>query len=127
MRRRAIRSRAVAADVALMIQGRPSEGIFCLEVGRIRVEVEGPAGEKLRLRTKQAGTIVGEISLYLGTPCSATVVAESECVVHQLPPSDLAALLDEAPAAAAALHYVVARLLAERVVTTTEAVLALHR
>ncbi len=63
----------------------------------------------------QPGTLIGEISLYLGGPTSAEVVAEGSASVYHLAPEALAAIEQSDPAAAAPIHRMAARTLAGRV------------
>jgi CRP-like cAMP-binding protein len=67
------------------------------------------------------------MSMYLGTPASATVVAEATCSVRSLSADAFHRLTADDPEAAGALHLVMARTLAERVVHANEAVRSLSR
>ena len=57
----------------LVLQGDPSKELFFIESGKVKVIVELDNGRTMRVRTMGAGTVVGEIGLYLvrnGSPRS---------------------------------------------------------
>ena len=66
-----------------------------------------------------AGTVVGEIAVYLQLPRSASVVAIEDTVAVRLSGKTLAALRRENPSGAALLHAYLARQLAEKLTATT--------
>jgi SulP family sulfate permease len=117
---------SLPAGEVLMRQGDPSPGIFLITAGRATVSVEGPDGTTVRLRTLLSGTVLGEISLYRGEPCTATVVTESECQVLHLAPERFVELGARDPAVAAQLHEFVARILAGRVSHANRTIRALR-
>lgn len=119
-------SRSIPAGEILMQQGDPSPGIFLITAGRATVLVEEPDGTIVRLRTLLSGTVLGEISLYRGEPCTATVVAESECEVLHLAPDEFEDLCVNDPEVAARLHEFVARILAGRVSHANRTIRALR-
>jgi sulfate permease, SulP family len=105
-------------DSVLMRQGAPSEDVFVLRSGRLRVEMRTGSGQRVRLRTMMPGTIVGEIALYEGSPRTADVVSETPCVVLLLRRSMLTRLEKEEPALAADVHRWFATILARRLSET---------
>ena len=109
-----------------MRQGDPPPGIFLLRSGQATVYLELPGGEQVRLRTHLGGTVLGEISLYRNEPCTATVVADTECSVLHLTTERFNDLCGSDPYAAADLHAYVARVLAGRVSHANRAIRALH-
>jgi SulP family sulfate permease len=119
-------SRSMAAGEVLMRQGDPSPGIFLITAGRATVIFEEPDGSIVRLRTLLSGTVLGEISLYRAEPCTATVVAESDCQVLHLAPERFEELCVSDPAVAARLHEFVARILAGRVSHANRTIRALR-
>jgi SulP family sulfate permease len=118
--------RSIPAGEILMRQGDPSPGIFLITDGRVTVFVEEPDGTTVRLRTLLSGTVLGEISLYRGEPCTATVVAESECQILHLAPERFEELRASDPWVAAQLHEFVARILAGRVSHANRTIRALR-
>jgi SulP family sulfate permease len=99
----------------LLLQGDPSDDLFFIESGRVRVVVELDNGRLMRVRTMEPGTVVGEIGLYLGQPRVASVVTEEPCVVFRLTAEALQRMQRENPALASAFHEFMVRVLAERV------------
>jgi sulfate permease, SulP family len=105
---------ALEAGAVLLRQGEPSDDVFILASGRLRVEVATPDGVRMRLRTVQPGVVVGEVALYTGTPRTADVVAEIPSVVLRLSRASIARLEADDPEAAAALHRWLATTVSER-------------
>ena len=104
----------------------PSPGLYFLGSGRITAVLEHPGAEPLRLRTLLPGAIVGEVSLYLGRPVTATLICDTDVVAAHLTPERLLELSSGDPAAAAAVHRYVAATLAERLTHAESAVRALR-
>ena len=111
----------------LMTQGDPSPGLLLLLDGKASVILESPGSDPVRIRTLLGGTVLGEISLYTGSRCTATVVADAACRVARLSPDRFESLSDEHPTVAERLNGYVARILAERVAQANETIRALHR
>lgn len=109
-----------------MRQGDPTPGIYLISTGRATVQIEDVDGHDMRLRTMLGGTVLGEISLYRGEPCTATVVTDTECEVLHLTPDRFEAMCREDPEVAAQLHRFVARALAGRVGHANRTISALH-
>ncbi|MGH2696627.1 MAG: SulP family inorganic anion transporter [Actinomycetota bacterium] len=115
----------VGAGQTVMLQDEPSDGLYFLESGRLTVQLESTEGGLMRLRTMGPGTVVGEVTLYLGTPRTASVVAEVPSRLHRLSADALARMERGDPTVAAAVHRMFARLLAERLTDTLNEVEAL--
>lgn len=98
----------IPPDTHLIRTGDTARDVFYVERGRLAVQVAGPDGAPLRLRTMTAGAIVGEVALYTRQPRGADVVALEETVVHRLSEEALARLERETQAAAVLLHRLVA-------------------
>jgi SulP family sulfate permease len=98
----------------LISQGEPSTDVYLLESGRLTAVLTLPQGDQVRLRTMAPGTVVGEITMYLGTVRSASVVTEQPSRLYRLTTDALAAMERDEPELAAALHRALARLLAQR-------------
>ncbi|MBK8211397.1 MAG: cyclic nucleotide-binding domain-containing protein [Rhodospirillales bacterium] len=111
--------RSYGAGEPLISQGDKSDDIFYVESGAVTVQLILPGGRTVRLRTMGAGTVVGEIAVYLRLPRSATVVAVEDTVAVRLSAEALAAMRRENPGAAALLHAFMARQLAEKLVAAT--------
>jgi CRP/FNR family transcriptional regulator, cyclic AMP receptor protein len=109
--------RSLAPGELLIAQGGPPGDLFVLESGRLAVEREG-----VSLATvSYPGAVVGEMSLLLGTPHSATVRAETQSHVRVL--ANAAAALDTDPALARQL----ATLLAARLDATSSLLVQLSQ
>lgn len=97
----------------LMTQDAASNGLFLVRSGRVSVELDTGSGTT-RLRSMGPGSVVGEIALYLGGACTASVVADTEVEALRLSPEDFAAVQRSDPEAAAALNRLTAGVLAAR-------------
>ena len=110
----------------LIRQGDDAKDLYFLDSGRLTAHLESDdGGPSVRLRTLKAGTVVGELTLYLGTARSATVIADSPSRVYRLPYVALQALEREEPKLAAALHRWLAGLMARRIVDSNRTIAAL--
>jgi SulP family sulfate permease len=106
---------SIPEGTVLLGQAEPSDDLFVLESGRLKVETTTPEGTRMRLRSVRSGVIVGEIAMYLRGPRTADVVAETPCVVFRLSRAALERMEAEDPRLAAALHRRLAVTLAARV------------
>ena len=83
--------RAFAAGEVLIAQGSPPGDLYVLETGSLTVSRQG-----VEIATiGQPGAVVGEMSLLLDRPHSATVRAQTDCGVRVL--ADAARVLDTNP------------------------------
>jgi sulfate permease, SulP family len=105
---------SIPEGTVLLRQAEPSEDLFVLESGRLKVEATTPEGTRMRLRSVSSGVVVGEIAMYLRSPRTADVVAETPCVVLRLSRGALERMEAEDPRLAAALHRRLALTLAAR-------------
>jgi SulP family sulfate permease len=115
----------IEAGSVLIRQGDPSDELFLLDEGTLTVQLETATGEVVRLRRLSAGTVVGEIALYLGTPRTATVVADEPCRLRRLSRASLETMERENPVLAASLHRAFVRLMSERLSETLTTLQAL--
>lgn len=116
---------SVPAGTVVLQQGSAAHDLFILDSGQVTVRLMGDNGSSIRLRTMHAGTVVGEMGLYLNEERSASVVADSDCVIHRLTARNLIRMEEEAPTVAAAFHRLMARQLAERLRNTDHMIRAL--
>lgn len=98
----------------LVRQGDPCDAIYFVESGLLTAQLERPGGGSTRLRTMRGGSVVGEVSMYIGGVRTASVVAGSPCTCYRLSAGRLSEMERNAPDLAAALHKFLAGLLAER-------------
>jgi SulP family sulfate permease len=106
---------SVPQGTVLIRQGEPPGDLYVLESGRLNVEATTPEGTRMRLSSVSPGVMVGEMAMYLGSPRTADVVAETPCMVLRLGRASLERMEAEEPELAAALHRRLAENLAERV------------
>ncbi len=110
---------AFAPGDELIHQGAESRDLYFLERGDVSVFLKPATGEAVRIRRTGPGTVLGELGFYLGTPRSASVVAENPGRAYRLTAAALERMENEHPALAAAMHRFIADLLAERLLRTT--------
>ena len=106
-------------------QGDPSEGMYFLVSGSLTTEFTEEGGKTIRLRTMGPGTVVGEVTMYLGGARTASVVADSPSILYRLSRKALADMEARDPQVAAALHRMLAALLAERLADSVHTIGAL--
>jgi SulP family sulfate permease len=102
-------------DGAVLIrQDEPPDDVYVVGSGRLSVEMTTADGTRMRLRTVNAGVVVGEVAIYTGVPRTADVVAETRSVVYRLSGAAIERMGSEDPELAVALHRWLARILSER-------------
>jgi len=101
-------------------QGDDADAIYLIERGRIEVILDPGDGRSLRISSSTQCTVVGDIGYYLGVPRSASVVAKEATRLHVLDRAGFARLEREYPDGAMALHAMIARVLAQRLVSANE-------
>jgi SulP family sulfate permease len=101
-------------DAVLFQQGEPADDMVFVESGEVTAYLELAGGERKRLRTMGAGTVIGEMGLYLGTPRSATVVTERPSVLYRLTLKSFEKLEEEHGVLANMVHRFIVRTLANR-------------
>jgi SulP family sulfate permease len=115
----------MAAGEVLIRQGEPSNDIYFVESGKLTVSLRLADGSDLRLRTMGAGTVVGEIGVYLHTMASASVIIEEAGAVYRLSREALQKMETANPAAAATFHRLIIKLTASRLVSLNQTIQAL--
>ena len=108
----------VPEDHLLLRQGDLSEDLFFIESGQVSVRIEVAGGETLRLRKMGAGTVVGELGLYLNQARTASVVTREPSVVYRLTRKSLETMEERNPQTAATFHRFMVRFLADRLINT---------
>ncbi len=114
-----------AAGTSLLRQGEPSDAMYFILSGRASVYVHRQGGGSLRVKTYLAGSIVGEIGLYIGRPRTATVIAETAVAAWKLDRDAFTRMALEDVSLAMTLHHIVVRLLGTRL-TDTNGMLAAY-
>jgi SulP family sulfate permease len=78
-------------------QGDDSQAMFLIKQGQVSVYLEKSSGERLRLRKYLYGSIVGHIAMLLGTPRTASVIADNDVVAYTLDKESMLRMRQENP------------------------------
>jgi SulP family sulfate permease len=113
---------ALDAGQTIIRQGERQRYLYFLDAGELTVEYRTEEDQPVRLATSGPGTIVGELSLFLDTPATATVTAAQPSVVYRLSADDLRRLEREDLLAAALLHRFLLKRVGQRLLSTLETV-----
>jgi SulP family sulfate permease len=116
---------SVEAGYFLMHQGDDPKGLYFIETGQVTVQLELDNKTVVRLRRMNAGTIVGELGVYLNRSATASVVTNCPSTLYRLSPAAMKQMEVQEPELAAAFHRYMAYFLAERITQTTETLEAL--
>ena len=117
----------VSEDMVIIEQGKKAGGIYFLESGHFTVRLDSGKGEQIRLKTLGPGTVVGEVSLYLGSEASASVVTDVDCRIYYLSKENFKKMQLEAPEKTTMLHSYVVKLLSDRLAESNATIQALLR
>jgi len=118
----------VESGFVLFTQGAPSADLYFVESGAVTAFLEIPGSEtRRRLRTMSAGTVIGEMGLYLGSLRSATVVADTRSILYRLSAEALTLIEHDDLELACAMHRFFINLLAKRLVHANEEIAMLGR
>ena len=98
----------------LFHQGEPSDSVVLQASGSVAITIIDEHGRPIRLRRMLGHTIVGEMGFFRGVPRAASVIAEGPTVVYRLTREAFDKMQSEDPAAAAAFHKLIIRLLSDR-------------
>ena len=107
-------------DHILINEGDPSEAMYFVDSGQVTAYLRAGGDRPVRLRSMGAGTVIGEIGLYLGQIRTATVHTTRPSVVYRLTQASLREMEARHPEVAAALHQWMVRLLARRLTDTDQ-------
>jgi SulP family sulfate permease len=98
----------------LFKQGEPSDSVVFQASGCVAITIIDEHGRPIRLRRMIGHTVVGEMGFYRHMPRTANVVAEEPTLVYRLTRDAFDQMQEKDPAAAAALHKLIIRLLSDR-------------
>jgi SulP family sulfate permease len=115
------------AGTRIIEQGQDPGGIYFIDAGQISVFLDTGGGNEIRLKTMGKGTVVGEVSLYLGSKASASVVTDEPCQIYYLSKQKFHQLNQDAPEKASELHTYVVKLLSDRLAESNTTIRALMR
>ena len=113
---------SVAAGAEILTEGSKSDELYLIGEGKVAISITSQAGASVTLATIGPGGMIGELSFYLGVPRTATARAQAPTKLWKLSRENLDGLAQRDPEAALAFHQAVARVLADRVVTTNRLV-----
>jgi SulP family sulfate permease len=110
----------VPASTHLIRQSEKSESLYFIESGRVTARLEFADGRTLRLRSMGAGTVVGEVGLFLGGTRTASVITEQPCTVYRMSLAGLERMSSENPDLTLAFYRYVICLLGERLTNNSK-------
>lgn len=116
----------IAKGEYLIQQGETSCDLYFVESGQLSIYLELGKESRARLQTLATRIAVGEIGMYLGTPRTASIIADAPSVIYRLSRTALMEMREKAPYLAAALHEFIAQQLAERLEDTTRLLATLY-
>jgi SulP family sulfate permease len=115
------------AGSRIIEQGKDPDGIYFIDSGQISVFLDTGGSNEIRLKSMGEGTVVGEVSLYLGSKASASVVADEPCQIYYLSKKKFNELNQDAPHKASELHTYIVKLLSDRLAESNATIRALMR
>jgi SulP family sulfate permease len=119
--------REVKAGHDIARQGEPSDSMHFILQGRVGVFVGKDGDRIVRVRSLGRHTMIGEMGLITGRPRSATIRAEVDSVLYELPRSAYDDLVEQNPEVAQALLKFVIEVMSERLSFANRAMSALQR
>ena len=117
-------SKDINQNTTLIEQGNDSEGLYFIKSGRVTVELRS-SNNKIRLKSMGTGTVVGEVSLYLKTQATASVISNTACETYFLSHENFDKLNKEDPERAVELHTYIVKLLSDRLAKSNATIQAL--
>lgn len=107
-------------DAVLVDQGDPPKGIYFIEEGQVQVQLQLHDRRRIRLRTLNSGTVIGELGTYLNVPATARVCTDRPTVLFFLSSDALKEMEANNPEISTAFHRFMAMTIAERLVKSAE-------
>ena len=112
-------SREVSAGYVLCQQGGMSDEIYFIDAGECSVFIEAESGERHRIRRTTVGSVFGELGFYLGTPRTATVIADTDSKILTMDARSLKRMEQDRPDLASLFHQWMVRVVIRRLLNTT--------
>jgi SulP family sulfate permease len=109
----------------LIRQGDTHDGLYFVEAGQLTATLDCGDDQTVRLRTMTAGTVIGELGLYLQRKATASVVADEPSTVFYLSADKLRQMETHAPEIATPFHRFVIHVLGERLAGMNDTIQAL--
>ncbi|NJR62251.1 MAG: cyclic nucleotide-binding domain-containing protein [Cyanobacteria bacterium CRU_2_1] len=110
----------VPVNHILFQQGGCCDALYFIESGQVTVFLQLDNGQTRRLQTLGAGAIVGETTLYLGTPHKMSAIIDQPSKLYRLTTLHLKQMRQESPQVAAAFQDFIIRLLSDRLIYAYE-------
>lgn len=104
------------ADNVVVRQGEAARHLYMIESGEFAAQLELPDKEPVRLRTMRAGSVFGEIGMYLDIPRSVSVISTGPGSFYSLSSGSLKEMERADPDLALMFQNYVIRILSERLV-----------
>ena len=98
----------------LITKGDQPDSMYFVASGKLTTRLEVSKGKFIRLSSQGAGTMVGEMGLFLKQSRTATVVADEESVLYKLPLENYSRMMQNDPELAFHLHQWIGRVLSVR-------------
>ena len=117
----------ISAGDVLFQQGQSGDSLYLILGGAVSIVLELPGGQSLTVRTMRAGSILGEMAVYTGSPRSASAHAHQDCVLYCLHVDRYHDLVSRYPVEAGMFSSYIVTLMAERLGRANKSVLALTR
>ncbi len=117
-------SKDINQNTTLIEQGNDPDGLYFIKSGRVTVELRS-SNNKIRLKSMGTGTVVGEVSLYLKTQATASVISNTACKTYFLSHENFEKLNKKDPERAAELHTYIVKLLSDRLAKSNATIQAL--
>ncbi|EPX61775.1 cyclic nucleotide-binding domain protein [Cystobacter fuscus DSM 2262] len=90
---KAVQFHAVSAGQSLLVQGQPGDALYLLLRGQCRVVHRLPDGHENEHPSLHEGDMFGELSVLLGLPATASVIADTPCTLLRLARADVERLI----------------------------------
>ena len=102
----------VPAGTTLIKAGDTDQDLYFLAKGNLSVWITSPSGSRVRVRSMNEGTYVGEIAMFTQQARTADIITDAPSTLFVVKQADLQRLQTEKPAAALRLYQHMARHLA---------------
>jgi SulP family sulfate permease len=112
----ALEREEISGGSVLFEQGDPDSGFYIVESGALSAFITTGSGTRMRVKKFNAGSLVGELSAYLGDRHrTATVIADRDAVIYHLDTRKLDSPEADGHELRSCIHELVSTALAERV------------
>lgn len=115
-----LEKKEVQQSQVLINKGDPPDSMYFVDSGELSAQLHVASGKTLRLRKQGAGTMVGEMSLFLKQARSATVVATESSELYRLSVDGYHKMMKEDPDLAFHLHQWIGHVLSTRLAENSQ-------